>query len=160
VDFPHPDPGFRVKGSLVLSDDGHYLAFTSSSPLVDTNATNGFSQVFLYDRISKQLTLVSQTADGNAGSFGSSDPSLSADGRIVTFQSSAADLVQNDLNVNSDVFLARISSSQTSDSDGDGLDDAWELANFGNLDSTASDDPDNDGLSNLSEFLAGTDPKN
>jgi Concanavalin A-like lectin/glucanases superfamily/Divergent InlB B-repeat domain/Putative Ig domain/Immunoglobulin I-set domain len=45
------------------------------------------------------------------------------------------------------------------DSDGDGLPDNWEIANFTNLTSQRSDgDPDHDGVSNLDEFLDGTDP--
>jgi hypothetical protein len=45
------------------------------------------------------------------------------------------------------------------DSDGDGLPDSWEMANFGNTTSQLSEgDPDNDGVSNLDEFLDGTDP--
>ncbi len=42
--------------------------------------------------------------------------------------------------------------------DGDRLPDLWELYWFGNLDQTDSDDPDGDGLNNLAEYLAGTDP--
>jgi uncharacterized delta-60 repeat protein len=45
------------------------------------------------------------------------------------------------------------------DSDLDGLDDAWEIANFGTLSYNGSDDPDNDGFPNLQEFQLGTDPK-
>ncbi|MEY3894494.1 MAG: hypothetical protein RLZZ214_13 [Verrucomicrobiota bacterium] len=44
------------------------------------------------------------------------------------------------------------------DTDGDGMADAWELVNFGNLDDGAGDDPDGDGVTNLNEYLAGTDP--
>jgi concanavalin A-like lectin/glucanase superfamily protein/List-Bact-rpt repeat protein/immunoglobulin I-set domain protein/thrombospondin type 3 repeat protein len=45
------------------------------------------------------------------------------------------------------------------DSDGDGLPDSWEIANFGNLASQrAAGDPDGDGVSNLDEFLDGTNP--
>jgi hypothetical protein len=160
VDFPNPDPAFRIRTTPVLNDDGHYLAFTTTSALVDVSDTNAFNKVYWCDRISKQVTLVSQTPEGKAGNFGSSDPSLSANGRTVAFQSSASDLVSNDLNTVSDVFVARISSSPSTDSDHDGLDDSWELANFGNLSATASEDSDNDGFSNLGEFLAGTDPKN
>jgi len=45
------------------------------------------------------------------------------------------------------------------DTDGDGMSDAWETTNFGNLSETATGDPDNDGLTNLREFQTGADPK-
>lgn len=41
---------------------------------------------------------------------------------------------------------------------GDGLNDGWELAFFGNLDQGPGDDPDNDGFTNEEEYEAGTDP--
>ena len=44
------------------------------------------------------------------------------------------------------------------DSDGDGLADAWELQYFGNLNQTATGDPDADGLTNLQEFQQGRNP--
>lgn len=44
------------------------------------------------------------------------------------------------------------------DSDGDGLGDSWEMLYFGDLDQNANRDPDDDGSSNIEEFLNGTDP--
>ena len=47
----------------------------------------------------------------------------------------------------------------TSDSDGDGMPDGWEVANGLNPNSSdASEDPDGDGQSNLQEYLNNTDP--
>jgi len=44
------------------------------------------------------------------------------------------------------------------DSDADGLPDVWELQYFGGLLQSALDDPDDDGLTNLQEYLSGTHP--
>jgi hypothetical protein len=44
------------------------------------------------------------------------------------------------------------------DTDGDGLSDAWEQHYFGSLKANPTDDPDGDGVDNLHEFRAGTDP--
>jgi|GEM_PF-6405684 len=44
------------------------------------------------------------------------------------------------------------------DSDGDGLDDQWELDNFGSLGVDPGADPDGDGFTNLQEFQNGTNP--
>lgn len=44
------------------------------------------------------------------------------------------------------------------DANGNGLPDSWELAHFGNLNQPALGDFDGDGVSNLDEFLEGTDP--
>jgi len=48
--------------------------------------------------------------------------------------------------------------SLSTDTDGDGLPDAWEMAGFQTLLHNAGADPDGDGFGNLQEQAAGTDP--
>ena len=45
------------------------------------------------------------------------------------------------------------------DSDNDGLPDAWELENFGNLDRTGSGNFDSDNLTDREEYIVGSNPK-
>jgi subtilisin-like proprotein convertase family protein len=51
-----------------------------------------------------------------------------------------------------------IEGTSIADSDVDGLDDNWELANFGLLTQSPKNDPDSDGFNNAREQLMGTDP--
>lgn len=51
-----------------------------------------------------------------------------------------------------------VSLSVQNDSDSDSLPDEWELAHFGSLGHSGSDDADGDGEDNTFKFIAGTDP--
>ena len=46
------------------------------------------------------------------------------------------------------------------DSDTNGLGDDWEIAYFGHIGVDPNADPDHDAMSNLQEYIAGTDPTN
>ncbi|MGB0991865.1 MAG: LamG-like jellyroll fold domain-containing protein, partial [Akkermansiaceae bacterium] len=51
-----------------------------------------------------------------------------------------------------------MSGNSVIDSDGDKMDDAWEMTHFGNLAETAEGDYDSDGRSNFEEYATGGDP--
>jgi alpha-tubulin suppressor-like RCC1 family protein len=48
--------------------------------------------------------------------------------------------------------------ASSTDTDQDGMSDAWELQYFGNLNQNGGEDPDGDGLTNIQEFVRGTNP--
>jgi Tol biopolymer transport system component len=94
----------------VISADGAFVAFRSSASDLagpDPNGTQG--DVFLYERATGVLTLVSHAAGlpTTAGNGASRDAKISADGAIVAFSSTASDLVSGgvDANGGSDVFV-------------------------------------------------------
>ena len=142
----------------LITYDGRYIVFASrASDLVD-NDTNGWTDIFVRDRVMNLTILASVNRAGTGpGNSASSKPILGADGRTVAFQSFSSDLTENDFNNNRDVIVLRL---EAGDTDGDGLPDDWELAYFGTLERDGSGDFDGDGHTDLQEFLAGTDPTN
>ena len=59
-------------------------------------------------------------SSGNQANFISDEPSISADGRFVAFNSRASNLVPGDTNISQDVFVRNVEPPPT-DSDGDGV---------------------------------------
>ncbi len=157
VPFPQAVSNFRLRSRPVLSRDGRFVTFVSANDVLGGATNKDLSDIFLYDRVLTNLTLISHSTDGGYRNGGSSQPAISANGRMIAFQSNASDLVANDRNSSSDVFVASVLAVDT---DGDGLEDGWELIHFGNLGANPQDDADGDGVSNLAEFQSGTDPKN
>jgi Tol biopolymer transport system component len=90
----------------VLSADGRFLAFTSWASNLVPNDTNGHRDVFVKDLRSGTTERVSvSTAGTEANSPTTGRPAISADGRYVAFDSFASNLVWNDGNGRSDVFV-------------------------------------------------------
>jgi hypothetical protein len=144
-----------------LSGDGHFVAFRSFATDIIPGISNT-PNIFLYDRLSGSNTLLTPAVGLKGWTSWASRPALSVDGSMVTFQSWSFGLLTNDLNRMQDVYVAVVAAS--ADSDGDGIPDAWMLQHFGHLTGEASDmsraqdDPDGDGMNNLQEYIAGTDP--
>ncbi|MGH9459946.1 MAG: Ig-like domain-containing protein, partial [Vicinamibacteria bacterium] len=87
-----------------MSADGRYVAFESQARNLVAGDTNGRSDIFVHDRESGETTRVSVSGDGMQADRDSTDPSMSGDGRFVTFASEARNLVTGDTNREQDVF--------------------------------------------------------
>lgn len=88
-----------------LSADGRYVAFYSfSSNLIHEDA-NGVGDIFVKDRATGAIEIVSISASGGQGDSNSNYPSMSADGRYVAFYSTASNLVADDTNGAGDIFV-------------------------------------------------------
>lgn len=88
-----------------VSDDGRYVAYTSSARNIVAEDPNGISHVYLWDRDTDTTTLVSATPEGDVTRGFAKEADISADGRYVTFVAATDDLVEGDTNGQADVFV-------------------------------------------------------
>src|SRR2546425_12899222 len=77
-----------------ISADGRYVAFEShASNLVPITGPPGKRRhIYVYDRKTSQTTRASMSSTGEAANQDSANPSISADGRYVAFESRASNL--------------------------------------------------------------------
>ncbi len=88
-----------------ITPDGRYVAFQAVASNLVAGDTNGTADVFVKDLQTGIVTRVSTAADGAEGNGYSLPPSISADGRYVAFYSLATNLVADDTNGVSDIFV-------------------------------------------------------
>jgi Tol biopolymer transport system component len=113
----HGELGNRESMGTAMSQDGRFVAFESLSDNLVPGDTNGSydeeqdlyygRDVFVHDRKTKRTRRVSVSASGVEGDGESFYPSLSSNGRWVSFDSTAPNLVSDDDNGWGDVFVYR-----------------------------------------------------
>ncbi|ATE72710.1 PD40 domain-containing protein [Lysobacter capsici] len=115
-------------GRPAISGDGRYVAFTTRAPnLIDQdlpvpNGTYNHTQIILYDTLTRTSKLVSRSANNRAGDRSSENPSFSADGRFLVFDSSALNLVGSEQEQRGLVNVFRYAvGTDPSNADGNGL---------------------------------------
>ena len=108
-----PGDGASSVGVPGVTPDGRVVAFSSSASNLVPGDTNLAPDAFLYDRSTDAFTLVSTGLGGAPARGTSSDPTVSADGRRVAFASFAPNLVADDNDGATDVFVRDLASGIT-----------------------------------------------
>jgi Tol biopolymer transport system component len=88
-----------------ISNDGRYIAFTSTASNLTANDNNSVQDIFVHDTATGVTNRVSISSAGQEANYWSLQPSVSADGRFVAFVSHATNLVTGDSNNTGDVFV-------------------------------------------------------
>jgi hypothetical protein len=88
-----------------ISANGHFVAYYSDATNLVAGDTNAAFDVFVHDRLIGTTERVSVATGGAEGNARSLNPSISADGRFVAFESVASNLVAGDTNGFSDIFV-------------------------------------------------------
>jgi hypothetical protein len=97
-----------------ISTNGRYVAYYSEADNLVPNDTNGFGDVFVRDTLAGSNYLVSVSNSGTgSGNNLSYQPAISGTGRYVAFTSYSSNLVANDTNNVSDIFLRDLQSNTT-----------------------------------------------
>jgi Tol biopolymer transport system component len=91
-----------------VSLDGKVVAFDTTATNLARGDENGASDVIVRDLARRRTVAASLTPRGKPAGGDSFDPSLSADGSLVAFDSDAGDLVRGDENSAFDVFVVDV----------------------------------------------------
>jgi Domain of unknown function DUF11/WD40-like Beta Propeller Repeat len=90
------------ENTISFSADGRYIAFVTNDSNLIVGDTNNNWDVFVHDLVTSKTTRISGV-QGCGGEIGFT--SLSANGRYVAFKCEASNLVANDTNNDSDIFV-------------------------------------------------------
>ncbi|MGV3486424.1 MAG: SdrD B-like domain-containing protein, partial [Planctomycetaceae bacterium] len=86
------------------SDNGRFVAFTTTKSMLPVD-TNSFSDLYVMERSTGDLEMISVSTSGLVANGASYNPSISGDGRFVAFRSFASNFSSIDANNTFDVFV-------------------------------------------------------
>jgi hypothetical protein len=89
-----------------ISADERWVTFDSlATNLTPTDSNPLYADIFLRDMTTGEITLQSVSSSGFQSNYTSTNPTISGDGRFITFESGAWDLVPFDTNLMFDIFM-------------------------------------------------------
>ncbi len=151
-------PALPLFASARLSPSGRRILFSSAQQELEPGEREWLSRVWVYDRVTKSLELLSPETGTGLRFSGAGAAYWLGDESGVIYSGGSGFQVLSATGDQMIPVVRRVALVVT-DTDGDGLDDDWERLNFGSLDKNGTDDEDGDGLSNFAEFIGGSNPK-
>lgn len=113
TNLPQSATAGGMSGAARMTPDGRYLVFVSEAGNLTTNAHALVTDVFLRDRTTGAIQLISLSADGaSGGNADSFAPAISADGQWIAFQSTATNLTAIP-STNTQIYLRDVANNQT-----------------------------------------------
>ncbi len=164
INSSHTGSANGPSDSPVISGDGRFVIYRSFATDIASTPAN-VPNLYVFDRFTGSNSIPASAAAGRGWSSWVSKPALNGDGSMAIFQSLGSGIVSGEFNRTQDVFREPLVPWGAADTDGDGIPDAWLEHYFGHITgqagdlSRARDDADGDGMTNLQEYLAGTDPR-
>jgi len=102
-----------MSAEQAISADGRYIAFESDASNLVAGDTNKATDVFVQDRRTGSTSRVSISSNGGQANGSAAAPAVSADGRYVTFSSTASNLTPGHTDQSWDVFVRDLRTSTT-----------------------------------------------
>lgn len=99
------DPGEGRSMNPSISYNGRFVTFDSAANNLDPRDSGDYKDIFVHDRDTSETMMISFAINGQPAGGDSTYPVFSADGRFLAFESVADDLINDDVNNSSDVFL-------------------------------------------------------
>jgi tricorn protease-like protein len=96
---------YRASYAMAISADGRVIAFFSRASKLAPHDTNHQTDVFVRNRATSKTRLVSVSTSGAQANLGATVAAVSADGRVVVFESPATNLAGHDSNRVEDIFV-------------------------------------------------------
>ena len=149
------DPGAPYVSLAVTPENGiltQQRAVAGGASTVLATAT-GAPVIWLRIQRSGAAVTCDYSTDGSSWTTLSTlSPTLSSVAYLgIVVSSNSSDALNNSR-------LSQLVLTNAYDTNGNGLPDDWEMLKLGSLNNTKYEDPDNDGLNNLQEYLAGSNP--
>ncbi len=91
--------------SPAISGQGRFVTFVSAASNLVDDDDNGVEDVFVFDRDTRQIRRLSVAVDGTEANGSSTDPVISPDGRVISFNTLATNLVADSTNTTGSTII-------------------------------------------------------